>query len=78
MEYQRTLSASKAGDLVIEDILKKGEGFKVNQELIDLFKDETISVANSLMMGMQIAIDSFLNEENDKRAFETLKTTFLD
>jgi len=78
MDYQRKLSDSKSSMLIVEDTLKKGDGFKVNQGMLDLFKDETITVANSLILGMQNAIESFINEENSKRELKSLKTTFLD
>jgi methionine salvage enolase-phosphatase E1 len=77
-EKQNELSNALTSTFVIENITKKDKkDFKLNQELVALFKDEKLSLSNALIGGMVQAIDSFVNEEINGRSLESLKTTFL-
>lgn len=76
-EEQKKLSEQFTSSIAIEDITKRGDGFKRNKELYDLFLTEKISTTNALLGGMATAFDSFVNEEISKRKLETLKTDFL-
>lgn len=76
-EYQKTLSDVLTNDFSFEDIIKKGEGFKVDKALVSLFAKEKLSVTNSLLQGMQTALDSFVAEELNGRNLTSLKTKFL-
>ncbi len=76
-QKQAELSNSETKNFPILDLTGKGEGFKVNKDLYELFLTEKLSTTNSLLGGMPQAIDSFINEEMSKRGLDTLKTTFL-
>lgn len=76
-EEQKKFSDYLTSSIKIEDITKKGDGFKINKALYDLFANEKLTVTNALIGGMQQAIDSFVNEEMTNRHLNSVKTTFL-
>lgn len=76
-DYQKVVSESLTKTLKIEDITKRGDEFKLNKKLYDLFADETVTVTNALLGGMSAALDSFVQEEIAGRHLSTLKTEFL-
>lgn len=76
-EKQKELSEDLTSKIPMEDITKRGEGFKVNKALYDLLAGEKLNVTNALLGGMGNALDSFVNEEMASRHLNSLKTTFL-
>lgn len=76
-EEQKRLSEVLTSEIPFEDIIGKGEGFKVDKALVALFANEKLVISNGLIAGMSQAIDSFINEEMAGRSLSTLKTTFL-
>ncbi len=76
-DVQKELSESATNSIEFTDIIKKGDGFKVDKALVKLFATEKLSVTNALLGGMANAIDSFVNEEMSGRHLNSLKTTFL-
>lgn len=74
---QTRLSECQTSVIALKDITKKGDDFKINQGLYDLFKFEKLSTTNALIGGIQQAIDSFVNEEMATRTLDTLKMELL-
>lgn len=74
---QKRISAEKLSTLNLEDIIEKGKEFDIHRELLELFKEETIATAHSLIEGLKTAIEGFQREESTKRELSTLKTDFL-
>lgn len=76
-EVQKEISDKITSEFEFEDIIKKGDGFKVDKKLFDMLKNEKLSVVNSLLQGMQNAIDSFVQEELAGRNLTSLKASLL-
>lgn len=70
---------STIGSLKIDQLMdKKSPDYKRYKFVLDLMKDETISVALGLTEGMGGAIDAFIRQEMMKRKLDSIKTEFLD
>lgn len=76
-EYQVYLSGDTLSVLKIDDQMKKSKEFMRDRELLEVLKNEKISVASSLLGGLQAAIASWIKKENLERKLETLPTDFL-
>lgn len=51
---------------------------KLEQQLIDMMKNESVRMSKSLIDGMVQLIDSFIREEMQSRKPDSLKSTFLE
>ena len=69
---------STVGSLKIDRLMdSKNPDFKKYKFLLDLFKDETITISLGLVEGLQQAIDAFIRKEMAERELKSLKTDFL-
>ncbi len=70
---------STIGSLNITKLMdKKNPDYKRYKFILDLMKDETISIALGLTEGMSQAIDAFVRKEMMERKLDTIKTDFLE
>ena len=75
---QTRLSTVKVSELHVEENMKGDAEYDRDRELLDMFKDEPVATAESLLKGMKLAIESFEREDSTKRALATLPAELLD
>ncbi len=76
-EHQRKLSNEKLSFLQLGKEAIDTKTYAKFKKLFELFNEETIATASSLIKGMETAINGFEREEITKRPLSSLKTTFL-
>lgn len=75
---QKRLSTIKLADLHVEANIQPGPEFDRDRALLDLFKDEPVATAESLLEGMKKAIESFQLEQSTKTPLADLPAELLD
>lgn len=75
---QKRLSTVPLSELNIGDNIQPGPEFDRDRALLDLFKDEPVATAESLLAGCKKAIESFEREASTKSALADLPAELLD
>lgn len=77
-QEQTRLSEIKLKDLAPQDNIIKEEEYNRDRALLDLFNNESVATAESLLKGCKMAIESFEREAAIKTPLKDLPAELLD
>ncbi len=75
---QKRLSVVPVKELDMNSVIQPGEEFNRDRALIELFNNEPVATAESLLAGCRAAIESFEREQATKQALKDLPAELLD
>lgn len=75
---QTRLSEIKMKELGVQGNILSGEQYNRDRALLDLFDGESVAVADSLLKGAKMAIESFEREHSTKTPLKDLPAELLD